>query len=941
MTAALCAILFLSGAAALVFETLWFYQAGIAFGSSIWASSLVVAAFMGGLALGNALAGRYGHRLLRPLRAYALLELAIGAVGVGLVYALPWLTPLLARALGPFVDAPAIVNPLRLVSAFALLLAPSTAMGATLPLVVGALHRADSHFGRVLGRLYGWNTLGAVLGALAGEAFLVERFGIRATALVAFAANALAAAGALALSRRAEPGPTSAAAKPVLPALPRAAWGVLLAAFGAGFALLGLEVVWFRIALLHVRAESLSFATMLAVVLAGIALGGLAGGRLLARHPRAGRACAAVALVAGLLVVASYAALGAPSAATPWARVVALSLELMFPTALASGLLFALQGDALNGLAPAGMRSAGLLTLANTAGATLGPLVAGFVLLPAFGMETSLRALAGVYALVAFAPWLAGIRPAGRASRAALAACTATFLLAQAFFPSGAMRERHLRAPLDIWRRGEGARLVAVREGLTETILYLERSLFGEPLYHRMLTNSYSMSSTSFFARRYMKLFVWWALAVNPDAKKALLISYGVGNTAAALVDTKTLEQIDVVDISRDVLELSRLVFPNPDRWPLADPRVRVHVEDGRYFLQTTRERFDLVTGEPPPPKLAGVVGLYTREHFELLRERLAPGGVATWWLPVHGLLEADTKAIVSAFCAAFEDCSLWRGAGLDWMLIGTRNAAGPGTRERFARQWSEPGVAEELASLGLERPEQLGALFLADADDLRELTRDVPPLDDDHPKRLSRDLAGPAATEAIYAPWLEIGLSRERFERSRLVSRLWPESLRAATLASFDAQRQIDRIFALQLADPLSELPGVHEILVGTSLRTLPLWLLGSDPDEQRAARAAAAKGASAAAIDYRLGLAALVDRDFDEAARLFARGLVLGQAPPAMRILRIYALCMAGRIEEAAAHARGLARASGRDERERAVLRFLDERFGLALDSAGPDPR
>src|SRR5215471_7329692 len=99
MAAALCAIFFLSGAAALVFETVWFAQAALAFGSSIWATSLVVAAFMGGLALGNALSARLGPRLLRPLRAYALLELAIGASGVALVHALPWLTPLLARVL--------------------------------------------------------------------------------------------------------------------------------------------------------------------------------------------------------------------------------------------------------------------------------------------------------------------------------------------------------------------------------------------------------------------------------------------------------------------------------------------------------------------------------------------------------------------------------------------------------------------------------------------------------------------------------------------------------------------------------------------------------------------------------------------------------------------------------------------------------------------------
>ena len=358
MTAALCAIFFLSGAAALVFETLWFYQAGIAFGSSIWASSLVVAAFMGGLALGNALAGRLGHRLRRPLRAYALLELAIGASGVALVHALPWLTPLLARVLGPFVDAPAVVNPLRLVSAFVLLLAPSTAMGATLPLVVGALHRADPHFGRVLGRLYGWNTLGAVLGALAGEALLVLRFGIRGTALVALGVNAVAAAGAAALSRRAESEAVAEARAPVLPALPRAAWGVLLAAFGAGFALLGLEVVWFRIALLHVRAESLSFATMLAVVLAGIGLGGLAGGRLLGRYPRAGRASAAVALVAGAHVVATYAALDEPAGARPFSASPCSAKRR--PDASATGNISSSETNATrsHGVAPAGSSSA-------------------------------------------------------------------------------------------------------------------------------------------------------------------------------------------------------------------------------------------------------------------------------------------------------------------------------------------------------------------------------------------------------------------------------------------------------------------------------------------------------------------------------------------------------------------------------------------------------
>jgi len=119
---------------------------------------------------------------------------------------------------------------------------------------------------------------------------------------------------------------------------------------------------------------------------------------------------------------------------------------------------------------------------------------------------------------------------------------------------------------------------------------------------------------------------VWWALAVNPDARKALLISYGVGNTAKALVDTRQLESIDVVDISRDILELGVVAFPGGD-YPLRDPRVRVHVEHERFFLQTTKDRFDFITGEPPPPNAAGVVNLYSREYFQLVRDRLRQGG--------------------------------------------------------------------------------------------------------------------------------------------------------------------------------------------------------------------------------------------------------------------------------------------------------------------------
>src|SRR6185503_11659685 len=164
------------------------------------------------------------------------------------------------------------------------------------------------------------------------------------------------------------------------------------------------------------------------------------------------------------------------------------------------------------------------------------------------------------------------------------------------------------------------------------------------------------------------KLYVYWAMAMHPEARRALLVCYGVGNTAKALVDTRSLHSIDVVDISRDVLALSSVPYPPPAASPLTDPRVRVHVEDGRFFLSTTDQEFDLITAEPPPPMNSGVVNLYSREYFALLRSRLAEGGVVTYWLPVTQLSPAGAKSIARAFCDVFDDCSLWTGGGGDWM---------------------------------------------------------------------------------------------------------------------------------------------------------------------------------------------------------------------------------------------------------------------------------
>lgn len=891
----LCLLFFVSGVAALLFENLWFYQTGLALGNSVWASSLVLTGFMGGLALGNGLAAWVAGRVRRPVRLYAGLELTIGVTGLALVLGLPFLTPVLARLFAPLLDS-WWIQPLRLVCALALLLIPATAMGATLPVLVRALSPNDPRFGRVLGRLYGWNTFGAVVGALAGDAFLIEQVGVRGTGLVAFGLDVVAAGAALWLARSVDAAIPAPEPDGRVAAWSRRARVALFVAALGGFSLLALEVVWFRFLQLFIRGTSTTFAVLLAVVLAGIAAGGLVASWLSGRMKHPERCVPGVAFAAAVATVVLYGSFESGPEIVSVAAAAWLAVRLMFPVAALSGVLFTLLGELLHHEAGQEARAAGWLTLANTTGAALGSLAAGFVLLPGLGAENALWLLASGYVLAGILIWRVGVRPASRPGRAALFVCAAASVLVVLYFPSGRMEGRHLSAVVDGFRRLDQSRPIAVREGLTETLVYLQSERFGEPTWHRMVTNGYSMSGTHVYSERYMKLFVVLPVALRPQPRSAVLISYGVGSTAAALTATDSLESIDVVDISPDVLELGRLVQP-ADRYPLDDPRVTTHVEDGRYFLQTSHRRFDLITGEPPPPEIAGVVSLYTREYFDLIRERLNPGGMVSYWLPVASFDEDDALVIIRAFCDVFSDCTLWSGSRLDWLLVGSRDdgeAPRRASLEDFTAQWQDPAVAPMLREIGIERPEQLGALFMAGPGDLAELTRDTPPLVDDWPKRFSDDMADSNASFRTFASWMSTRVARDRFEESRWVERHFPPGLRQASLPYFSVQNAVDRVL-FQPPRGMVDLALLHRALEQDGLVTLPLWALRSDYRRQRAARRAEAKGLSGPYLQAELALGALARRDYRGAFERFRRART-PDGQPIAPLPALYAACRAG---------------------------------------------
>jgi spermidine synthase len=911
MSFILCALFFTSGAAALIFEMLWFRQASLALGNSVWASSLVLAGFMGGLALGNALAARYGGRLVNPVRAYAVAEAAIAITGVALVLALAQLGATLAPLLRPLLDHPWLLNTARLGLAFLLLLVPSTAMGITLPLLTKALTAEGSPFGIALGRLYGWNTVGAITGVLAAETYLVGTLGVRGTALVAGGLNLAATTLAVRIAKPQIPVEKSAtsrtrrgAAPAVEPPLP---W--LSAAFFSGFCLLALEVVWFRFLLLFVKGHSLALGLILGLVLTGIALGGLATARWLRVSPGAYRFAAPIAFLAGITLVLSYRWFPASAGAelvVDGADILRLAAPLVLPVSLCSGAFFTLSGAALRHALRSETSAAGTLALANTTGAALGALAGGVLFLPLLGVERSVFLVTLLYGVTALLLVISTARsPAAYASATAL-------LLSLFVFPFGSMETRLIPAAVSRWFAGDTShRTIAVREGLTETIVYVQRELLGQPLSFAMLTNAFSMSATNYGARRYMKLYVYWPMAVHPNLKHALLIGYGVGNTAKAMTDSKSLETIDIVDLSPDILDMNRIVYPDDAEHPLHDPRVRVHVEDGRFLLQTTDRRFDLITGEPPPPGIAGVEHLYSREYFTLLRERLADGGIVTYWLPLSDLSDVSAGAILRAFCEAFTDCSLWNGAGTHLMLVGTRQASGPVTQQDFERQWRDPTVAAELQRLGLERPEQLGALFIGDADYIRSLTEGLPPLTDDRPKLIEASASSPDARADLLSSVSDTAAARTRFETSPLIGRLWPQQLRTASLPYFLFQQTINaHMYGDSLAAARPAIEDVHHVLTESSLTAPVLWRLGSNADVQRAVSRVRGEQQANPTLQFHLGVRLLSERRYSDAADAFERAATLTEQASATGgaqtgenafALHVYALCMAGQTRRA----------------------------------------
>ena len=676
------ACFFLSGLAALLYQTAWLRQFSLVFGTSELAVATVLAAYMAGLAVGAAVAGRYAHRVTRPVLVYGLLEAGIALSALAVPLLLMAARTLYASMLGDQPappDAATSGQPLfYLLVAFVVLAIPTGFMGATLPLLTRYAVRSDAEVGPRVALLYAINTAGAVVGTVVAAFVLLPALGLNGTVWVGVGVNALVflIAAGLAGGRRdrigadaaitasAPPGFFAACLRPLFQGAAtigerlapifqqQPAWILPLMLVSGANAFL-YEVLWTRM-LTHVMGGSIyAFATMLAAFLCGIAIGGGLAGQVAERRARAAVAFAMTQVAVGVLSAGVYAWMGPliPDSVTTYTLAL-LAVAVMLPATVFIGATLPLSVRVLARDQNQAAASTARILAWNTAGAIAGAILAGFFLIPGLGFEGTIRVAVGIN--FALALWAAVCVATPKPIPIALASAGIVAVLAiynpgrpHAVVSSTGFVLDYMNQPEEIY----------YGVGRSSTVM-----LLGESGYYYVRTNGLPEASIAVRgsppAQDPEKWLTALAVAARPDIEDMLVIGFGGGVTLEGV--PPSVDRIDVVELEPKVIEANRLLAGRRNIDPLADPRFNVIINDGRNALRLTDKHYDAIVSQPSHPWTAGASHLFTREFVVDVKSHLADSGVFVQWMNSEFVDEGLLRTLAATLAAEFEYVRLY-----------------------------------------------------------------------------------------------------------------------------------------------------------------------------------------------------------------------------------------------------------------------------------------
>jgi len=725
-------LLFASGFAGLVYQVLWMRELGLLFGNDAYAVATTLAAFFLGIALGSAVFGRRAHRYARPLLAYAGLEVGVAATALlyfGLLDLFHFFYGPLFAVLGGHRIG---FTSMKFFCALVALLPPAFFMGGTLPLMSQHLVRRADTLGVTASTLYGLNTLGAALGAVAAAFVLVPTLGVRTTYGVALATSLGVAAVAAGFGRARSPGRLPAP-EPGASA-PRE---LRLLAAVSGFATLALEVLWTRMFAQVLQNSVYTFALILTTFLLALAAGA-AGARVLATRSVDPRRVLVLLLVGGGLLVAATPyffvwytnGLAGVDVGSPvmgfseyvWRVLGATVLILGLPTVWL-GLLFPYLLKAAEVWRTSPGRVVGELAAINTLGGVAGALAAGFAVLEFIGLWHGIALVALLYLGTSLA---LSARTFDARLWAAVSVGAALVVVAVV----GASGLPHAALPAD-------REIVAVLEGPSGTVAVVEHPTSLD-LWHN---NSYGVGGTD--DRDQEARQAHFPLVLHPAPRRVFFLGLGTGITAGAALQ-HPLERLWVTELLPEVSEASRRHFAPWLNGLFEDSRATILVEDGRNHLLGSRALYDVIIADLFLPWKSGTGSLYSREHYVAARERLAPGGVYAQWLALYQFSREEFAAVANTLVEVFPRVTLWRGnrrptyhlallvaerdpAPLDLESIGRRiEAISPVARDGIPREPDDPAIPPDAVHVLSSYQGNLTAA--------RQLLSDAPINTDDRP---------------------------------------------------------------------------------------------------------------------------------------------------------------------------------------------------------------
>ena len=682
-----------SGASGLIYEVIWMRQLTLVFGSTVFATSTVLTAFMAGLALGSFYFGRkIDESDQSPLRMYALLEAGIGA------FCLVW--PLILSILGALyvlihrnvTSEFYTLSLIRFVLTFAVLLIPSTLMGGTLPVLTRFFVKRLEQLGTNIGVLYALNTFGAVVGTVAAGFFLLEAFGVRWSLGIGIAINFAVAAIAIALANRVSgvedvsdqpesiAEETNAQLPPADSRQPTANSHLVLWAIGiSGFCALAYEVLWTRIMVFFLGSTTYAFATMLAAFLFGIALGSIVLARWVDRIKQPVAVFGILQLGIGLFALilmpafeelyAMTRALQSTFGVSRFWTFFSCFLVMCLPTFL-MGASFPLVTKIYTGNERQLGRSIGNVYAVNTVGSILGAFCAGFILIPLLGIRPSivlmvalntgigcLLVLRGGHRTETGGALLHGISIGMPILNAGLAVILLLTLDQPLFLKSAIFKTQR-----------PGDTLVDYNEEIDATVTTLK----DDEAVYRLYVDTNQAADASRWDSPSHRVIAHLPLLLHRRPKRALVVGFGMGLTSYSI--TQHGVRVDAIELSEGVISAAQKHFTHVNGNVFDSPLFNYKINDGRNHILMTKTKYDMIsTGIIHPLVSAGSSNIYTADFYRLCRRILSEDGIMCQWVPLHRLPEAHYKMIVRTFIDVFPHTTLWYKYTPDFViLIGT-----------------------------------------------------------------------------------------------------------------------------------------------------------------------------------------------------------------------------------------------------------------------------